>query len=135
MIHPSYVELMDVINEGVQSGEQPVVNCRFSVVAATAKRARQIIDGAELLDEDGDEKKPLSSAVKELYEGKLRILTPDEIAEKEKELVERKIARLELESAKEEAALAETINKLAAESDKESGVSDLTDESEDGEDA
>lgn len=99
MIHPSYVELMDVINEGVLSGEQPVVNSRYSVVCATAKRARQIIDGADLLEDADADIKPLSMAVKELYDGKLKILTPDEIIEKERELsaIEEEIARLEIE--------------------------------------
>lgn len=100
MIHPSYVELMDVVNEGVISGEQPVVNSRFSIVSATAKRARQIIDGAPTLSEcDDEEVKPLSMAVLELYEKKLKILTPDEVIEKEQELsaIEDEIARLELE--------------------------------------
>ena len=43
MIHPSYTELMEVINSEVEPGEQPVVQSRYSVVMATAKRARQII--------------------------------------------------------------------------------------------
>lgn len=46
MIHPSYVELMKVVNDNVEIGEEPVVNSRYSIVCATAKRARQIIDGA-----------------------------------------------------------------------------------------
>ena len=40
MIHPSYVELMKVVNDGVEIGEEPVVNSRYSIVLATAKRAR-----------------------------------------------------------------------------------------------
>ena len=43
MIHPSYVELMKVVNHDVEIGEEPVVNSRYSIVIATAKRARQII--------------------------------------------------------------------------------------------
>ena len=72
MIHPSYTELMEVINSDVEPGEQPVVQSRYSVVMATAKRARQIIDGAEPLV------KPLSTAVKELYSGKVKIVGDDE---------------------------------------------------------
>ena len=49
MIHPSYVELMKVVNNNVEIGEEPVVNSRYSIVIAAAKRARQIIDGAEPL--------------------------------------------------------------------------------------
>ena len=45
MIHPSYSDLMEVANEGIEPGEQPVVQSRYSIVLATAKRARQLIDG------------------------------------------------------------------------------------------
>ena len=45
MIHPSYVELMKVVNEDVVIGEEPVVNSRYSIVLAAAKRARQIVNG------------------------------------------------------------------------------------------
>lgn len=72
MIHPSYVELMKVVNNDVEIGEEPVVNSRYSIVIATAKRARQIIGGdAPLVDGTG--KKPLSIAVEELYKGEVKI--------------------------------------------------------------
>jgi DNA-directed RNA polymerase subunit omega len=77
MIHPSYVELMKVVNNDVEFGEEPVVNSRYSIVLATAKRARQLIDGAEPLAE-APCNKPLSIAVEELYEGKVRIVAQDE---------------------------------------------------------
>ena len=48
MIHPSYAELSQRINENAE-GEHKVINSRYSVCIATAKRARQIIDGAEPL--------------------------------------------------------------------------------------
>ena len=38
MIHPSYVELMKVVNNNVEIGEEPVVNSRYSIVIAAAKR-------------------------------------------------------------------------------------------------
>lgn len=67
---------MKVVNSGVEEGETPVVNSRYSIVMATSKRARQIVSGAEpLVDERG--KKPLSIAVEELNEGKVRILSDD----------------------------------------------------------
>ena len=76
MLHPSYTDLMKVVNSGVEEGETPVVNSRYSIVMATSKRARQIVSGAEpLVDERG--KKPLSIAVEELNEGKVRILSDD----------------------------------------------------------
>lgn len=77
MIHPSYVELMDVVNEGVASGEEPVVNSRYSIVCATSKRARQIIDGSEPLVKTKSKQKPLSIAVDELYNKELVILHED----------------------------------------------------------
>lgn len=74
MIHPSYVELMKVVNNDVEIGEEPVVNSRYSIVIATAKRARQIISGAEPMAEKKTCPKPLSIAVEELYEGKVKIV-------------------------------------------------------------
>ncbi len=87
MIHPSYVELMAVVNDDVVIGEEPVVNSRYSIVSATAKRARQIIDGQEPMISGAYDMKPLSIAVKELYEGKLKILTDEEAANKEAEMM------------------------------------------------
>lgn len=78
MIHPSYVELMKVVNDDAAAiGEEPVVNSRYSIVIATSKRARQIIDGAEPLS-DAPCNKPLSYAVQELYKGKVKILSDEE---------------------------------------------------------
>ncbi|MBE5919903.1 MAG: DNA-directed RNA polymerase subunit omega [Pseudobutyrivibrio sp.] len=77
MIHPSYVELMEKVNENVEVGEEPVVNSRYTIVAATAKRARQIIDGAEPLIDYTKGEKPLSIAVNELNEGAIKIINED----------------------------------------------------------
>ncbi len=77
MIHPSYSELMQVINQDTEVDEAPpVVSSRYSIVLATSKRARQIIGGDKPLV-DGRGKKPLSIAVEELYKGKVKIL-PEE---------------------------------------------------------
>ena len=79
MLHPSYTDLMKVVNSEVEPGEAPVVNSRYSIVMATAKRARQIIAGDEPLGTaKGD--KPLSIAVEELNQGKIKILGDDEEA-------------------------------------------------------
>ena len=77
MLHPSYTDLMKVVNKDVEPGEEPVVSSRYSIVMATSKRARQIIAGDEPLV-DGTGKKPLSIAVDELNEGKIKILNDDE---------------------------------------------------------
>ena len=76
MLHPSYTDLMKVVNSEVEEGEQPVVNSRYSIVLATSKRARQIIGGDEaLVSSQG--KKPLSVAIEELNKGEIKIL-PEE---------------------------------------------------------
>ena len=77
MLHPSYSDLMDVVNKDVEQGEAPVVNSRYSIVMATSKRAREIIDGDEpMVKADG--KKALSVAVEELNSAKLKIVGDDE---------------------------------------------------------
>ena len=63
-------------------GEEPVINSRYSIVIAAAKRARQIIAGAEpyVVNSTG---KPLSIAVDELYSGDVKILGEDDEAEED----------------------------------------------------
>ncbi len=82
MLHPSYSDLMKVVNSEVEQGEAPVVNSRYSIVMATSKRARQIISGDEPLV-NGAGKKPLSLAVEELNQGKIKILAEDEVMEEQ----------------------------------------------------
>lgn len=82
MLHPSYTDLMKVVNADVEVGETPVVNSRYSIVLATSKRARQLIDGEEPLVRD-DGRKPLSIAIDELYHSKVKIVGEDESAEEE----------------------------------------------------
>ncbi|MBS7340933.1 MAG: DNA-directed RNA polymerase subunit omega [Suilimivivens sp.] len=77
MLHPSYSDLMKVVNSEVEPGEAPVVNSRYSIVMAASKRARQIIAGEEPLINTKDEK-ALSIAVEELNQGKIKILSDDE---------------------------------------------------------
>ncbi len=77
MLHPSYTDLMNEVNKGVEQGEHPVVNSRYSIVLAAAKRARQLIDGSRP-SVNCVCNKPLSIAVEELYEGKVKIMCEDE---------------------------------------------------------
>ena len=58
-------------------------NSRYSIVLATSKRARQIIAGAEP-QVHYSLNKPLSIAVKEVYEGKVKII-PDTTSEEEEQ--------------------------------------------------
>ena len=74
MLHPSYTDLMKVVNKDVEEGETKVVNSRYSIVMATAKRARQLIDGDVPLVKTKDGEKPLSIAIDELNSGKITII-------------------------------------------------------------
>ena len=76
MLHPSYTDLMNIVNGDVEEGEEPVISSRYSIVMATAKRARQIIGGEEPLVEIKQDK-PLSIAIDELVEGKIKIMPED----------------------------------------------------------
>lgn len=77
MLHPSYSDLMKVVNSEVEPGEAPVVNSRYSIVMATSRRARQIIAGDEALVISHG-KKPLTIAVEELNRSKIKILCDEE---------------------------------------------------------
>ena len=81
MLHPSYTDLMKVVNSGVEIGEEPVVNSRYSIVLATAKRARQIIGGDEPAIDSASNQKPLSIAVEEVYNSKVTIVGEDDSQE------------------------------------------------------
>ena len=76
MLHPSYQDLMKVVNSEVEPGEAPVVNSRYSIVMATSKRARQLIAGEEPLVATR-QTKPLSIAIEELNKGKIKIMPED----------------------------------------------------------
>ena len=74
MLHPSYTDLMKVVNKDVEEGESKIVNSRYSIVMATSKRARQLIAGELPLVPAKNGDKPLSIAIEELNEGKLKIM-------------------------------------------------------------
>ena len=78
MLHPSYSDLMKVVNSEVEPGEEKIVKSRYSIVMATAKRARQIIGGHEPMVKVKPGEKPLSIAVDELNQGKIKILGEEE---------------------------------------------------------
>ena len=78
MLHPSYSDLMKVVNKDVEEGDSNVVNSRYSIVMATSKRARQLIDGEEPLVPTRAEEKPLSTAIDELTSGKIKIVAEEQ---------------------------------------------------------
>ena len=80
MLRPSYNDLIKVVNSGVEPGDEPLVQSRYSIVIATAKRARQLIAGEEaMVIENG--RKPLSVAIDELYQSKVTIVSEDNHAD------------------------------------------------------
>ena len=88
MIHPSYTELIEAINENSGDDDTTMsLNSRCSLVLATSKRARQLIEGSKPLVEGAAGKKPLSIAIDELYKGKVKILAPEENEEEEQAAV------------------------------------------------
>ena len=104
MLHPSYTDLIEAVNSGVEPGEQPVVQSRYSIVIAAAKRARLLIAGADPLVAGAARKKPLSTAVQELYEQKVTILPEEEeLPEEEASLTENDEAECGAKDAAEEA--------------------------------
>ena len=104
MLHPSYTDLIEAVNSGVEPGEQPVVQSRYSIVIAAAKRARQLIAGADPLVAGAARKKPLSTAVQEIYEQKVTILPEEEeLPEEEASLTENDEAECGAKDAAEEA--------------------------------
>lgn len=85
MLHPSYAELMKVVNKDVEDGAEKTVNSRYSIVMATAKRAREIIDGSMPLVDTKPGEKPLSIAIDELNQSKISIIAEDESVEETEE--------------------------------------------------
>lgn len=77
MLHPSYSDLMKVVNQDVEEGATKVVNSRYSIVLATAKRARQIIGGDEPLVHVKNGEKALSIAIDEMNSAQLKIVADD----------------------------------------------------------
>lgn len=65
MLHPSYSDLMTVINE---RNDDINLKSRYSIIIATAKRARQIVE-----QKGNKNRKATSISVDELYEGKIDI--------------------------------------------------------------
>lgn len=65
---------MKVVNKDVEEGATKVVNSRYSIVMATAKRAREIIDGSMPLVSAKNSRKALSVAIDELNQAKIKVV-------------------------------------------------------------
>ena len=66
MLYPGVSELKDK------------VDCRYTLVMETAKRARQLVDGAEPLTEENEDN-PVSQAAKEIYLDKITYIMPEDV--------------------------------------------------------
>ena len=79
MIHTSYTELIDVLS-GQESLDNSMLS-RYTIIIAAAKRARQLVDGSEPLVDNIKVDKPVSIAVNELYNSKIKIISHNPDAE------------------------------------------------------
>ena len=74
MIHPSYSELIQAINNNAEEDDNTMMlNSRYSLVLATSKRARQLIAGAEPLVKAPPERNRFP-CIDEFYQGKVKIV-------------------------------------------------------------
>ena len=70
MLRPSYSDILEVIT---QDSEDITIASRYTIVIAAAKRARQLVDHQQPMIDHIEVDKPVSIAVNEIYEGKLKI--------------------------------------------------------------
>ncbi|MBQ7758913.1 DNA-directed RNA polymerase subunit omega [Anaerotignum sp.] len=96
MLRPSYSDILDVIT---QDAEDITIGSRYTIVIAAAKRARQLVDHADPMIDKVEVDKPVSIAVHEIHEGKLKIRQGQPIVE-DKEVT---LAEVDFESMAEEA--------------------------------
>ena len=101
MIHPSYSELIQAINNNAEEDDNTMMlNSRYSLVLANSKRARQLIAGAEPMVKGAAGKKPLSVAIDEFYQGQVKIVA-DNSEEEETALQAEETTAAETEAAVE----------------------------------
>ena len=116
MLHPSYTDLMRIVNKDIEEGETKIVNSRYSIVLATSKRARQIINGSRPLVLAKPGEKPLSVAIDELYSEQLKIIAENDHGEFDLEAL---MVEYSAESPSEEMA---TTEDATAKSEVEEGL-------------
>lgn len=109
MIHPSYSELIQAINNNAEEDDNTMMlNSRYSLVLATSKRARQLIAGAEPMVRGAAGKKPLSVAIDEFYQGQVKIVADNGDEENEAQPEEAVTAEAETVSETAETVTEET---------------------------
>ena len=80
MLRPSYTDLLEVLNKDADADN--VVSSRYTIVIVAAKRARQLVDPMTTKTKID---RPVSIAVNELYEGKIKIIQNDASAKEQDE--------------------------------------------------
>ena len=75
MLRPSYSELMEILNNENEDLDNKITS-RYTIVIAAAKRARQIVNGADCDTTGVTTDKAVSIAVEEIRRGKINVL-PD----------------------------------------------------------
>lgn len=73
MLHPSYTELIEKINDYAEENGYKKINSRYNIVAMAYKRAHEIIDGDEPLTSYSIAN-PLSKAIDEIYHNKVNVV-------------------------------------------------------------
>lgn len=86
MLRPSYSDLLEVLNNDPNNDN--TIGSRYTIVIAAAKRARQLVDHAMPLTRNVKIDRPVSIAVHELYEGKIRIKQREVDSSEEGEFME-----------------------------------------------
>ncbi|MEY8320396.1 DNA-directed RNA polymerase subunit omega [Lachnospiraceae bacterium 46-61] len=86
MLRPSYTDLLEVLNKDADADN--VVSSRYTIVIVAAKRARQLVDHAEPMTTKTKIDRPVSIAVNELYEGKIKIIQNDTSTKEQDEVWE-----------------------------------------------
>lgn len=72
MLHPSYSDLMERVNDR-KDDDQGQLKSRYSIVIGTAKRARELVSGDDPMIPKRLARS-LSTSVEELYQGKYDIV-------------------------------------------------------------
>lgn len=107
MLRPSYTDLLDVITK---DSDDITLGSRYTIVIAAAKRARQLVDHAEPLVSDTKVDKPVSIAINELYQGKIKVHQGHPAVEETKEQEE--MEQTEEVSAEEAVSEEETTEEM-----------------------
>ncbi len=100
MLHPSYVELIDHVNNVNREKGDAEINSRYTLVMGVAKRARDLVNGAPMMVDDTTNGRMISQAVMEMNEEKLGIITTE--AEEEEEVAAEDMAVVDLSTNPDE---------------------------------